>query len=248
LIKLKYYGYWGSIFKTIGGNEMLRVIMGFGLAIILIFFVANDSKASQLAYVTDFQKITLRTGPSLENKIIAFLVSGQALEVLENQEKWSRVKILEEGDDNREGWVLNQFLTEQKPYKLQVNALMNENQMLKQELGPIKQRLGDSVSREKMLSEKLKESETALHTLQKDFTALKQGASEYLKLKAEYDETQSNLTEKIQQNKTLNAENTRLKESERNKWFLSGALVLFLGLLVGLMFGRQQKKRKSTYY
>ena len=75
---------------------MIRKIIGFGLAIILIFFVANESKASQLAYVTDFQKITLRTGPSLENKIIAFLVSGQSLEVIETQDKWSLVKIVEE--------------------------------------------------------------------------------------------------------------------------------------------------------
>ena len=227
---------------------MIREIMGFGLAIILIFFVANESKASQLAYVTDFQKITLRTGPSLDNKIIAFLVSGQALEVIENQEKWSRVKIVEESGVEKEGWVLSQFLTDQRPYKLQVNALIDENKLLKQELGPIKQRLEESVSREKTLSVKLKDSESALHTLQNDFSSLKQGASEYLKLKAEYDETQTNLIKKIQQNKILTAENTRLKESERNKWFLSGALVLFLGLLVGLMFGRQQKKRKSTYY
>lgn len=227
---------------------MIREIMSFGLAIILIFFVANESKASQFAYVTDFQKITLRTGPSLDNKILAFLVSGQALEVLENQDKWSRVKVVEESGVEKEGWVLTQFLTEQKPYKLQVNALMNENKLLKEELGPIKQRLAESVDQGKMLSTKLKDSEAALHNLQKEFAALKQGASDYLKLKAEYDETQSNLIEKIQQNKILNAENKKLKESERNKWFLSGALVLFLGLLVGLMFGRQQKKRKSTYY
>jgi SH3 domain protein len=222
--------------------------MGFGLAVILTFLLVNEPRASQVVYVTDFQKITLRTGPSLENKIIAFLVSGQALEVLESQEKWSRVKLTEEDGVEKEGWVLTQFLTEQRPYKLQVNALLNENKRLKAELGPIKQRLAESVDREKTLSTKLKDSEAALHNLQRQFAALKQGASEYLKLKDEYDETQSDLIKVKQQNKILNAENIKLKESERNKWFLSGALVLFLGLLVGLMFGRQQKKRKSTYY
>lgn len=227
---------------------MLREIMGFGLAVILTFFLANEPRAAQLVYVTDFQKITLRTGPSLDNKIIAFLVSGQALEVIENKEKWSRVKIIEEGDVEREGWVLNQFLTENRPYKLQVTALINENKMLKDKLEPIKQQLEESVSQEKMLSLKLKKTEATLNKLQEEFVTLKQGASEYLKLKAEYDETQSNLINKIQQNKILTAENKKLKESERNKWFLSGALVLFLGLLLGLMFGRQQKKRKSTYY
>jgi len=227
---------------------MLREIMGFGLVIILTFFLVDEPSASQKVYVSDFQKITLRTGPSLENKIIAFLVSGQALEVFENQEKWSRVQIIEEGDVKREGWVLNQFLTEQRPYKLQVNALIDENKMLKDKLEPIKQRLEESVNQEKMLSIKLKKSEATLNNLQEEFVTLKQGSSEYLTLKAEYDKTQSNLKNIEQQNKILSAENIRLKESERNKWFLSGALVLFLGLLLGLMFGRQQKRHKSTYY
>jgi SH3 domain protein len=227
---------------------MLREIMGLGLAVILTFFLATEPKASQVVYVTDFQKITLRTGPSLDNKILAFLVSGQALEVIENQDKWSRVKVVDEGGVEREGWVLSQFLTEQRPYKLQVNALVNENRMLKDRLEPLKEQLEKSVSQEKTLSINLKKTEETLNNLQKEFATLKKGASEYLALKAEYDKTQANLIEKIQQNKILNAENKKLKESERNKWFLSGALVLFLGLLVGLMFGRQQKKRKSTYY
>lgn len=227
---------------------MLREIMVFGLALILTFFLATEPRASQLVYVTDFQKITLRTGPSLDNKIIDFLVSAQALEVIESQDKWSLVKVIDGDEVQKEGWVLNQFLTERKPYKLQVNDLMNENKMLKDKLEPLKEELEKSISQGKMLSAKLQETEETLNKLQKEFVALKQGAAEYLRLKAEYDETQSNLVNKTQQNEILDAENKKLKDSERNKWFLSGAVVLFLGLLVGLMFGRQQKKRKSTYY
>ncbi|MFC1535258.1 TIGR04211 family SH3 domain-containing protein, partial [Thermodesulfobacteriota bacterium] len=234
-------------YRLSGGDLMLRKITAFGFFIILTFFLVNEPRALKKVYVTDFRKITLRTGPSLENKIIAFLDSSQVLEVKENQGKWSLVRVLEEGDSNKEGWVLNQYLIDRMPYKLKVNALMNENKMLKDELEPTKQQLEESVNQEKMLSMKLKESEANLRNLQEEFATLKQDSSGYLKLKAEYDVAQSKLKNLLQQNEILNVENKRLKEDERNKWFLTGALVLLSGLILGLMFGRM-KRRKSSYY
>ena len=43
---------------------------------------------------------------------------------------------------------------------------------------------------------------------------------------------------------TLTKENESLRSSQRNKWFASGALVLFCGLIIG----RQQKERRSSLY
>ena len=228
---------------------MFRKITAFGFFIIMIvtFFWANESNAAKKAYVTDFQRITLRTGPSLENKIIDFLVSGQALEVVENQGKWSRVKVLEGGDDEKEGWVLNQYLIDRMPYKLQVTVLMDENKRLKDALEPTKEQLEESVNGGKILSKKLTESEAALVKLKDEFETLKRDSSGYLKLKTAYDSAQSKLKNLMEQNEIINTENKRLKESERNRWFITGALVLFCGLILGLMLGRQ-KKRRSTYY
>jgi SH3 domain protein len=45
----------------------------------------------------------------------------------------------------------------------------------------------------------------------------------------------------------ITTENENLRSSEQNRWFLSGALVLLCGLLVGGIAGRQQKKRRSVY-
>ncbi|MCK4728329.1 MAG: hypothetical protein KAT27_05355, partial [Desulfobacterales bacterium] len=47
------------------------------------------------AYVTDWFRISLRRGPSIENKILKFLPSGLPVEVLESQEGWNRVRLLE---------------------------------------------------------------------------------------------------------------------------------------------------------
>ncbi|MFO7912531.1 MAG: SH3 domain-containing protein, partial [Desulfotignum sp.] len=44
----------------------------------------------------------MRTGPGVEHKIVAMLVSGTRLEILEYQDDWSMVQT----DDQKSGWVL----------------------------------------------------------------------------------------------------------------------------------------------
>ena len=45
----------------------------------------------------------------------------------------------------------------------------------------------------------------------------------------------------------VTAEIETLRSSQRNRWFLSGAVVLLCGLLIGGIVGRQQKKKRSLY-
>lgn len=71
--------------------------------------------------------------------------------------------------------------------------------------------------------------------------ALKRKAADYLKLKAAYENTQETI-------QTFTRENETLMSSHRNRWFAMGALVLLCGLMIGLIIGRQQKKRQSSLY
>jgi len=65
------------------------------LLVILGFLGITQQGWAAKAYVTDSFEITLRTGPSNENKIIAMLFSGRPLDVLSTQGEWSRVRVLD---------------------------------------------------------------------------------------------------------------------------------------------------------
>ena len=69
-----------------------------------------------------------------------------------------------------------------------------------------------------------------------------------LEFQETHDETLKSLQEARVTLETLQKENMVLKSSQRNRWFLTGAVVLLVGLIFGLVMGRQQRKRKSTYY
>jgi SH3 domain protein len=94
-------------------KEMKKLRILWIVALSLCFM--NPPSWASTAYVTDSFKIMLRTGPSTENKITAMLSSGEAVEILETREDWTRIGVLDSEGEQREGWVLTRFLIERKP-------------------------------------------------------------------------------------------------------------------------------------
>jgi len=223
---------------------MYRIILG----VILVFCLVGPGHGADRAYVTDSYKITFRTGPSLENKIISMLSSGQPLDVLETTGDWSHVRILEKGESVLEGWVLSRYLTARIPWEIQANTLRKENSKLKEKLNPLEGELDIATRQGRELAAKLRKTTVALQKLEKEYGSLKQGAAGYLKLRETHNVIESRLNSSQKEVQRLADENERLRSSERNKWFAIGALVLLCGFVVGMIIGRQQKKRRSSYY
>jgi SH3 domain protein len=101
-------------------------IIKFLAAICLLAMVCTGPLLAKDIYVTGITKITMRTGPGVEHKIVAMLTSGSKLETIEYQRDWSHVKT----QDNKSGWVLSRFLTEEVPQTLLVEQLQTETERL----------------------------------------------------------------------------------------------------------------------
>lgn len=209
--------------------------------------MTDGSTWASKAYVTDSFHITFRTGPSMENKIIKYLGSGEPVEILESQENWSCVRIVDEKHNEMEGWILSRYLSERLPWKIQAESLRNENMELKEKLARIEKEADALATTEKKLTKKMREETALIDKLKQDYESLKRGSADYIKLKAAYDTINTTVQATKKDIETLTMENEILKTSQRNKWFATGALVLLCGLLIGLLVGKQQKKR-STYY
>ncbi len=78
-----------------------------GISLIALFTLAH----AETMYIGDIVKITVRTGPGTEHKIITMVQSGQQVEVLQPDIHWSEVRL----KNGKQGWVLNRFLTSEKP-------------------------------------------------------------------------------------------------------------------------------------
>ena len=103
----------------------------FLLVQICIIFATLPVEAKTM-YVTDVLKVTLRTGPSIENKIIEIIESGQRVEVLNPGQEWSLVRLF----DGKEGWILNRYLISSETSNIRLERLESEHSDLKTKFNP----------------------------------------------------------------------------------------------------------------
>lgn len=214
-----------------------RLIIPIALGLCFMFQASWAAKV----YVTDTFRITLRGGPSIENRILKSIPSGTPVEVLESGEDWSRVRLLEPDDNDLIGWVLSRYLITREPWELQTKSLLSENAQLKERVDLLEKETNELSLRDKKLDGELKKTTSALQRLQYEHTTLKKESSDYLKIKAAYENNKKRVD-------ALSRENEVLKSAQINKWFATGALVLLCGLMIGVVVGRHQKKRRSSLY
>ena len=202
----------------------MRKIMKYLVAIFVAGWVCAGPLSAQDIYVSGITKITMRTGPGVEHKIVAMLTSGTKLENLEYQKDWSMVKT----QGNRTGWVLTRFLTKEVPKNLLVNQLQKENERLAADI---------EQAQEKNLI--LTQKNESLVDIEEKYKKLKQASADFFKLNDKFKALEKKSQGQKQQIETLEAN----MNNEQKLWFLSGAGVLIVGLIFGLS---TRKKKKSS--
>jgi SH3 domain protein len=203
---------------------------------------------AEKAYVTDSFNVTFRSGPSTDHKIIRMLDSGQQVEALRSESGWTLVRLLSGSDEAIEGWVLERYLISRPPWKMQAGALKAENETLKKKLASVEGDWKGLKEEAERWQTELAGSRKELEKLQQEYERLKSGASEYLKLKREHSDMKAGFEANREKLQHLAEENRELRSAERTKWFATGAVVLLFGLVIGLILGRREKKRRSLYY
>lgn len=210
-------------------------------AILVMTCFSATAGWARTAYVTDSFRFSLRTGPSLENKILKFLSSGDPVEILDTREGWNLVKAQGSDDEGIEGWILSRYLIERIPWEQQTETLTRENAEIRERLSGLEKDLARTEGQAKEVRNKLQETLESLSKVSEKYEELRKGAPDFLKVKVAYDSGQKAI-------QRLTRENEKLKSSQINRWFALGAVVLLCGLMIGLIVGRQQKKRRSSLY
>lgn len=180
---------------------------------------------AQNYYITGVQKITFRSGPGTENKIIKMLETDSKVTVLERGEEWSKVR----DSEGVEGYVLNRFLDESVPYSLRYKWLKSEYDKLKETHAQSLEAQKQTQSELSNTKNELAQTQKSLEQVNASFEELKAGSANYLQLKEKFDKTTQALDDK--RGKVKDLESQLIKHYIY--WFLAGAGVLFLGWIIG---------------
>ena len=217
------------------------------VSIVFILILVSDRSWAEKNYVKDIFTITFRTGPSTNNRVVQMLRSGTPVQLLETQEEWSHVQIIEEGEA-KTGWVLSRYLMTRLPFEQQARALQQEINPLREKLPLVEKKLNDKTIQVNELTKKLNETSKAFKNAKKQYELLKKEAANYLAVKKAHDAAQSELLSIRKDLESMTTNYTQLKSSKDISWLMTGAAVLLCGLLLGLILGRREKKRRSSYY
>ena len=207
-------------------------------------FVLADRGLAAREYVTDSFEITFRSAPGTDKKIIGMLSSGQPVDVLTTDGEWTLVRL---PDTDKEGWVVSRYLISRLPWESQAKTLQEEVANLSVKLSKITEESAALSEQRQDLTAELNSRTQELVQLRKEHSELQKGAEGYLKLKALYAAAEKNLSAARKELSRTVRENEEIRSSQIAWWFVSGALVLLCGLLIGILIGKQQKKRRSFY-
>jgi SH3 domain protein len=213
---------------------------------ILLSIPAGPALADR-RYVSDMLILTLREGPGNEYEVIRTLRTGTPIEVLEEGERYLRVRT-EEGE---EGWVAKQYITSDTPKPLIMAGLEKENERLEAKVQELQKK-------ETLLLNQLKEAaqghDANLKELEKDaekyrqevsrataeleqitekYDALLEQSKNVVAVAGERDRLQAENAKLVDEMNRLKKENTRLQRTRVIQWFLAGAGVLLIGLIAG---------------
>ena len=89
------------------------------IMIILPLVLCSSIAHAKTMYITDSLTVTVRKKPGQDFKVVDQLTSNEKVELLRAEESWAKISY----DDNKTGWMLERFLTEETPKPIQIEEL-----------------------------------------------------------------------------------------------------------------------------
>jgi len=219
------------ILRTLG-------LLGFGL-------LYSASVTAESVWVSDQFEVMLRTGPDTSNAIERMLSSGTQLEVLEQDADsgYSRVQTRA----GTEGWVLTRYLMQEPSAREQLAALSAQLSSASERGSSMSAQMEAIRTEQQNAASQIRTLQREKSELESELAEIKRTAANALAIDSQNKTLQQQLTEFEIQVGTLEEENGNLASQTTRNWFVAGALVLFGGVLLGLILPRMRWQKRSGY-
>jgi SH3 domain protein len=223
------------------GKASMNRILSIGLLGLLISVTA----AAEEAWVSDQFEVMLRTGPSTNNAIERVLRSGTALEVLETDSEAGYALVRTTA--GTEGWVLSRYLMNEPSAREQLERLTgqltnatNTSSSVTQQLDAVRGEYNNANNRIAVL-------EREKSSLEKELAEIKRTAANVLAIDRQNKDLRDQLATTEIEVSTLEQTNRELTGQATRYWFMTGALVLIVGIILGLWLPRIKWQKRSRY-
>jgi SH3 domain protein len=210
-----------------------------------LWLLVAGQAAAESAWVSDQFEITLRTGPSTSNAIERMLPSGTELEVLEQDADngYSRVRTI----GGAEGWVLSRYLMAEPSAREQLARLSDQLTNEASRGSSLNSQLGAIRSEVDTANRRIAELEREKGALERELAEIRRTAANVLSINDQNSQLRDQLTNAEIRADTLEQQNRELASQTTRYWFMTGAFVLVIGIVLGIWLPRIRWQRRSRY-
>ncbi|MGB1062529.1 MAG: TIGR04211 family SH3 domain-containing protein [Ketobacter sp.] len=198
---------------------------------------------AKTVYIHDNLRVDLRSGPSLEYRIIDFLRSGTSMEILEESGEWIKVRV-----DGKTGWIQSQYTTEEPIARDRLVRALQQIERLQQENGQLKEQLGSTENQLDSLQSDHSKMSQSTEQLQQELDRIQKVSRNAIATEQAYRQLQEEAELLKVDIEKLKVDNMRLSEEKLKEGFQWGAAAVVLGMIIAWLFMKSSgRKRRSEW-
>jgi len=221
--------------KTVS-TFIVLLVLGMGLPV---------TTEAQSVWVSDQFEVMLRTGPNTSNAIQLMVDSGTELDILGEDVEAGYTQVRTGG--GTEGWVLSRYLMSEPSAREQLEQLTGQLTSATAEGTSTTSQLNAVRGEYDSATRQIRQLEQDNSALQSQIDDITQKAANTLSIDRQNQDLRQQLTDTEIKASMLEQENDKLSGQTTRNWFITGALVLFAGVLLGLVLPRMKFQRRSRY-
>ncbi len=201
----------------------------------------------QTRYVSDDIPVTLRTGASVEHRVLRSMPAGLRVEVIavDAENGYTQVRV---AGDGTEGWVLTRYLQSEPIARERLAGV-------ERDLAAARQRAAELENRVAVLTEELAHMRSEVEStpsttdvdMSNELADVRSVSADARGLREQNEQLRRRMAEAEERINRLAMENTALASDSRQSWFLAGAGVLIAGILLGLVASNFKRQRRSNW-
>ncbi len=218
--------------------------MNKALLLLLGLLIANATPAATL-YVTDSFKITMRSGESTSHKIVRMLPSGTPVTLLSTNPDngYSKVIAMDE-----QGYVLTRQLMNDPSARDQLAAAKERLQVLQEAPEKLQSKLISLQSEHGALQTAHAELQQIKEQIEQDLESIRRTSADAVRISNERNELRKTVASLTREREELKQENRDLSNQTAQHWFMIGAGVIVVGIILGLILPHLRfQRRKSSW-
>ena len=209
------------------------------------FLMLAGNAVAETRYVSDTLEITMRSGKGTNFGITRMLRSGTPVEVLEVDKKSGYTQVRTKS--GKEGWVLSRFLMNGRAARERLATAEKNLAELELENRKLTTSMMAVTEEKSGLEKNLQELEGQSRGVNQELSEIKRTASSALAIDSENKELKGRMVSLERQLQTVQQENETLKDRTARDWFMVGAAVVLLGIIVGLIIPKIRFRKKSSW-